>query len=192
MLYKLKKKTSKRLQLEGSSLNSLIRIYFQEAIMFSRVESVFSVSSLAPNKQTENYCFTDARQTLEMTPKPIVTCHHLKNILSSHLLHVPQPIVHEVSLVSKFSVSNTCFNFFQTATQQQSVIALSSSLGIMSKERSGVGLFFWLDEHSSQKNKLNLCLSVKSNISQYTTWHSSDCIGLNHSIVAQQENIPFY
>lgn len=73
------KKNSKRLPLEGSSLHSLIRIYFQEAIMFSRVESVFSVSSLAPNKQTENYCLTDAWQTFEMTPRPIVACHPLKN-----------------------------------------------------------------------------------------------------------------
>lgn len=31
---------------------------------------------------------------------------------------------------------------FQTATQQLNVIALSSSLGIMSKEKSAVGLFF--------------------------------------------------
>lgn len=51
----------------------------------------------------------------------------------------------------KISVSHTCFNSFQTATQQLSVIALSSSLGIMSKEKSAVGLFFWLDGHTGRK-----------------------------------------
>lgn len=34
------------------------------------------------------------------------------------------------------------------------------------------------------KNKLKLCLSVKSNISPYSIWHSSDCIDLKGSIVA--------
>lgn len=128
-------KNSKRLQLEGSSLNSLARIYFQEVIMFSRVESVFSVSSRTPNKQTENYCLTDAWQTREMTPKPITACHHLSIACPSCWLRVPQFIVWGASIVSGLSLLNTCSNSFQTATQQQSVIALSSSLGIMSRKK---------------------------------------------------------
>lgn len=119
--------------------------------MFSRVESVFSVSSLAPNKQTENYCLTDAWQTLEMTPKPIVACRHFKNTHPSRQLRVAQLIVWQASIVSDFSISNSCFNSFQTAAQQQNVIALSSSLGIMSKEKPVLGLFFWLDGAPAEK-----------------------------------------
>lgn len=120
--------------------------------MFSRVESVFSASSLAPNKQTESYCLTVAWQTLEVTAKPIVACHHFRNTHHSLQLHVPQLIVCEASFVSR-SLSHTpaLTNSFQTATQQLNVIALSSSLGIMSKEKSAVGLFFWLDGHTSRK-----------------------------------------
>lgn len=118
--------------------------------MFSRVESVFSASSLALNKQTEllfDWCLTDTRNDCQaycclssflkhpsLSPAPCSTTHCLWGI---HCL--------------KISVSHTCFNSFQTATQQLNVIALSSSLGITSKEKSAVGLFFWLDGHTSRK-----------------------------------------
>lgn len=72
----------------------------------------------------------DAWQTLAMPLKPIVAWHHFKNTHLSRQLNVPQFIVCEASIVSKFSLSNTCIKSFQTATQQQNIIALSSSLGI--------------------------------------------------------------
>lgn len=118
--------------------------------MFSRLESVFSASSLAPDKQTENYCLTDAWQTLEMTPKPIVACHRFRNTHPSLQLQVPQLTVCEACIVSNFSMTNTCFNPCPPAAQQLSVITLSSSLGIMSKEKSAAGQVFWSDGHAGR------------------------------------------
>ena len=70
--------------------------------------------------------------------------------LSSSMFHSSLFVRHP-SIVSEFSVSDACVNSFQTAARQLSVSALSSSLGITSKEKPAGGLFFWLHGHANRK-----------------------------------------